>query len=99
MTTRGVSVSRLKARLSAYLAAVRGGATVTITERGRPIARLGPVTAADDWPATLDGLVARGLARRPTGVLDDDFFERPRVKDPEGMVLQALLSERGRHER
>ena len=37
-----VMVSELKAKLSGYLAQVRGGATVTVCDRRTPIARLVP---------------------------------------------------------
>ncbi|HQP94219.1 MAG TPA: type II toxin-antitoxin system prevent-host-death family antitoxin, partial [Thermoanaerobaculia bacterium] len=40
MTT--VSISEAKNRLSALLDEVREGASVTITDRGRPVARLEP---------------------------------------------------------
>ena len=38
-----VEVSELKAKLSGYLASVRGGGTVTVCDRKTPIARLVPV--------------------------------------------------------
>jgi antitoxin (DNA-binding transcriptional repressor) of toxin-antitoxin stability system len=41
-------VSELKARLSSYLADVRGGATVVVCDRNTPIAHLVPTDAADD---------------------------------------------------
>lgn len=40
--TREVGVRDLKARLSEYLRAVKGGATIVVTEHGRPVARLVP---------------------------------------------------------
>jgi antitoxin (DNA-binding transcriptional repressor) of toxin-antitoxin stability system len=43
------TVSRFKARLSAFLAAVRGGETVIVCDRKTPIARVVPLTqVADD---------------------------------------------------
>jgi prevent-host-death family protein len=56
-----VGVRDLKNRLSHHLKRVRGGARLTVTERGRPIATLAPV----DAPADLSGLhkmVAEGRA-------------------------------------
>lgn len=41
-------VSELKARLSAYLAQVRGGGTVVVYDRATPIARLVPFEEDDD---------------------------------------------------
>jgi prevent-host-death family protein len=44
-----VTVSELKARLSAFLAAVRSGETVVVCDRRTPIARLVPLPqTADD---------------------------------------------------
>jgi prevent-host-death family protein len=49
-----VGVRELKARLSAYLAAVQQGKEVVVTDRGRPVARLVPVQgSADEHRATL----------------------------------------------
>jgi prevent-host-death family protein len=60
----------LRDHLSRYLERVRSGEVLTVTDRGRPIARLVPV----DGPHTLDRLIAEGLVtpavtrerRRPT---------------------------------
>jgi prevent-host-death family protein len=38
-----VGIRELKSRLSHYLRQVKGGATLLITERGRPIGRIVPV--------------------------------------------------------
>lgn len=90
-----VSVSRLKARLSAVLAAVRAGRPFVVTDRGKPVARIDPVDPADDPNTLLDTLVARGLARRPVAQLPPDFFVRPFPADSDGLVLRALLAELG----
>ena len=49
--TQVVKVSELKAKLSGYLARVRGGATVTVCDRRTPIAKLVPL---DDEPGGLE---------------------------------------------
>ena len=46
-----VKVSELKAKLSGYLARVRGGATVTVCDRRTPIAKLVPF---DDDPGGIE---------------------------------------------
>lgn len=48
-----VGVRELKNRLSHYLAAVRDGSEVVVTDRGRPVARLVAVDAADERLADL----------------------------------------------
>jgi prevent-host-death family protein len=59
-----VRLSQLKAELSRYLARVRGGEEVVVTDRGRPVARLVPITGADlPDPARLAALERAGLAR------------------------------------
>jgi prevent-host-death family protein len=40
------SIADLKARLSHYLRAVRGGETVTVTDRGAPVAEIVPLAGA-----------------------------------------------------
>ncbi|HEY2825412.1 MAG TPA: type II toxin-antitoxin system prevent-host-death family antitoxin [Gemmatimonadales bacterium] len=42
-----VGVAELKARLSEYLRAVKGGQEVTIVDRNQPVARVLPYRAAD----------------------------------------------------
>ena len=42
MTQTTVGIRELKSRLSHYLRQVKGGATLLITERGRPIGRIVP---------------------------------------------------------
>jgi len=94
MTSASVSV--LKARLSEYLARVKRGEQVVVTERGRQVARLVPaaLVAADSDAETAE-LVRLGIARpgRKGGVRLD-FLKRPRPKDPGDSVLKALLEER-----
>lgn len=93
MKTAGVA--QLKARLSEFLSAVKAGEVVQVTERGRPIARVVPISVADDEEAGLLELERAGLLKRPDKPLDvASFLALPRVKDPEGAVLEALLAER-----
>ena len=42
-----VGIRELKARLSSYVARVRRGETVVVTDRGRPVARLQAVDPAE----------------------------------------------------
>jgi len=65
-----VGVRELKSGLSRYLKRVRAGARVTVTERGRPIATLAPISVPADlkWA---HALVVSGRAQwaggKPTG--------------------------------
>lgn len=84
-------VAKLKAGLSRYLADVKAGEEVIVTEHGKPIARLIPCKVAPDR----EELVARGIIRPPLdpSPLPPDFWDN-RVPDPDGLVLKALLASR-----
>ncbi len=88
-------VSELKARLSKYLARVKAGEEVLVTERGTPVAKLVPVPPAEDAEMErLRDMERRGLITLGTGRIPDDFWDMPRPDDPKGQVLKALLEER-----
>jgi prevent-host-death family protein len=94
MTT--ASISEAKAKLSALLDRVKAGETVTITDRGVPVAQLAPLPAANvDWDERLQRLARQGLIRLPETTLDVGAFlaEHPLVEF-EGSVLEDLLEER-----
>jgi len=54
-----VAIRELKARLSAYLERAAAGEMITVTDRGRPVAVLGPVLGVVD----LAGAVEAGWLR------------------------------------
>lgn len=57
-------------RLGNYLRQVQEGATIVVTERGRPVAELRPIaTAGGEEEARLDELAALGIVRRGSGPL------------------------------
>jgi prevent-host-death family protein len=56
-----VGVTELRANLSDWLARVRDGEEVTITDRGLPIARLSPIVEA----ALIERLTREGVLCRP----------------------------------
>lgn len=92
MTT--TSISGLKARLSAYLDIVRHGDEVLVTDRGRVIARLAPVTGELLGDSRRDLLVRSGRLRPPMAPLPKKAWNAPRPSDPEGRSLTGLLDER-----
>ena len=93
MTT--VGVAKLKASLSAYLARVKAGQEVVVTEHGRPIARLVPIDdASNDAHTHLRELERAGLLRRGTGGIREALAQLRRPDDPAGLSLRALLTER-----
>jgi prevent-host-death family protein len=88
------SIAELKARLSEYLAAVRQGEDVIVTDRGRPVARLSGLANDAKLDARVSELVRTGLMRPPRRVLPAGFWEEERPEDPEGRALEAILAER-----
>jgi len=83
-------VTELKNRLSHYLRLVARGESVTILDRGKPVARLTRIEAGD---GDLQALVAAGLARPPIRPLPKDFLTR-KLPRPTASVQQALLEDR-----
>ncbi|HEY0640457.1 MAG TPA: type II toxin-antitoxin system prevent-host-death family antitoxin [Pseudonocardiaceae bacterium] len=75
-----VGVRELRDRLSRHLAVVREGGTVTVTDHGRPIARIVPVGV----PSALERLIAEGRVRPAT---------RARGRSPEPVVTAGSVSD------
>lgn len=92
---KSAPVAGLKASLSRFLAAVKAGEELLVTERGRPIARIVPIPpGAYPEQDRLRRMEARGLVRVGDGKLPRKFWTAPRAADPGGKVRKALLSER-----
>lgn len=92
---KAAAVSELKASLSKFLAAVKGGEEVIVTDRGKPVAKLVPVTRDEqERPPHLLALERAGLAKIGKGGLPPGFWDLPRPKDPRNRALKALLKER-----
>ncbi len=87
-------VSELKARLSEYLNQVKAGMEVLITDRGKPVARLVPISRSKDIKESLVRMEKQGLIKLGSGKLPKDFWRMDRPNDPQGLVLKALLEER-----
>jgi prevent-host-death family protein len=62
-----VGSRELKTRLGKYLRSVRDGNTITVTERGTPVARLSPIVLAAGEDATLQKLESAGLITLANG--------------------------------
>ena len=79
-----IGVRELRQHASRYLARVRLGETFEVTERGRPVARLVPVSD-DPWSA----LVASGAVRPPTDATPLTQLQPRRL--PSGASLTETL--------
>lgn len=76
-----VRIAELKARLSEYVRAARGGCQITVLDRTTPVARLGPCDT--------DTLEVRRASRRPRDM------RLPRKPSAPTDSLAALLEDRG----
>lgn len=99
MTT--ASISETKAKLSSLLDRVKAGESVTITDRGVPVAQIvpWPETSEVDWDARMQRLARAGVVRLPKEKLDVEAFlamPRPRAR---ASVVEALLEERRESDR
>ena len=90
-----IGIAELKASLSEYLARVKAGEEVLITERGQPIARIVPLVGVASYGPRIARLVAKGRLRLPEKPMKvESFLALPWPEDPHGSVLAALLAER-----
>lgn len=84
MATGTVTVRELRQNLSVFLRRVRDGETLSVTNRGRPVAVLAPLPGASD---PLDRLEAEGrIVRRAT--LDLHDLPQP-IRLPPGSISTA----------
>jgi len=96
-----VSITEAKNRLSALIDGIKGGSPVLIVDRGRPVARLEPVTSGgkgDDHDGRLARLIREGIVRpgQPGKTpLSRSLFTAPPPRPKDGAsVVAALLEER-----
>jgi prevent-host-death family protein len=91
------SITEAKNNLSALIDRLQGGSSILIVDRGRPVARLEPVTADHDdrHSGKLSRLVRDGIVRPRRNVLPRTLFSKqpPRAKAGASAV-DALLQER-----
>ena len=81
-----VGIRELRDGLSRHLAAVRDGHTITVTDHGRPVARLIPVGV----PTKLEQLIAEGKVTRAT---------EPKGALPEPVKAAGTVSDLVEHQR
>lgn len=88
-----ISVRELRQQASVWLRAVEDGESFEVTDRGRPVAMLGPLPA----PSRVDALVNSGRATAARGdVLDHwpPLPPKPGVPAPTEMLEQLRADER-----
>jgi prevent-host-death family protein len=86
-----VNIAELRARLSAYLQAARGGEEIIVRDRNLPVAKLVPFTAAETSSDEL-ALAAAGKLALPESALDQAAFWTigPEIPKPRAIRAKAL---------
>ena len=91
------SITEAKNSLSALIDGLKGGSPVLIVDRGRPVARLEPVTSFDDGEGDgrLSRLIREGVVRPgrlpPARAL---FTHQPPRPNRDASAVAALIAER-----
>lgn len=81
-----VGIRELKQNASAVVARAAAGETITVTDRGRPVAQIGPRSSGG-----LRALRERGLVREPRRPASE--LSLPEPLDPDDRSLSELLDE------
>lgn len=90
------NIAELKNGLSKYLAEVKRGGQVLVSERNVPFAKIVPLNYTDDYEAEEMELVAKGIIELPEidEPLPDSFWEEDRPNIPLKRVLEIMREER-----
>ena len=92
-----VGITDAKNRLSALIDGLRGGTKVLIVDRGRPVARLEPVTGGNDEHdgriarLAREGILRTALAGMPQALLTEP---PPRMKNATSAVAATIAERR-----
>ena len=93
---RSAAISSLKATLSEYIAFVKAGEEILITERGKPIARIIPVDDNSCNTSQRMELAHRGILRLGKGSVSKQILSNlPKIHLPDGTVNRIIDEERG----
>jgi prevent-host-death family protein len=91
---RTTGVAQLKAHLSRYLAQVKGGQEIVVTERGRPVAKLVPLPLTVSRESRRERLIRAGILLPGTGRIPAALLRPPKGPRVGDAVLKLLLEER-----
>jgi prevent-host-death family protein len=91
-----ISITDAKNRLSALIDGLKGGSPVLIVDRGRPVARLEPVSSAVEADQDrLSRLIREGIVRPGRASLTRTLFaDRPPRAKGAASAVRALIEER-----
>jgi prevent-host-death family protein len=76
------AISKLKTHLSDFLNQVKAGSEVLITDRGKPVGRLVPISRTQTPRDALARMEKQALIKLGSGKLPKDFWKMPRPKIP-----------------
>lgn len=91
------SITEAKNNLSALIDSLKGGSPVLIVDRGRPVARLEPVThdLGSEDAGRLARLVRDGVVRRARGVVSKALISSKPARPKHGASgVRALIEDR-----
>ena len=90
------NIAELKNHLSLYLAEVKRGGEILISDRNIPFAKIVPLRNTDDYDAEEMELVAKGIMTLPEidEPLPDSFWEDERPNVPLEKILEIIREER-----
>jgi prevent-host-death family protein len=85
------SITEAKNNLSALIDGLKGGSPVLILDRGRPVARLEPVTAAREPDGRLSRLIREGIVRPGRTPLSRTLFAEQPPRPKRGTSAVGML--------
>lgn len=86
-----IGVRELRDGLSRHLQMVREGQEITVTDHGKPVARLVPI----NQESPLERLIAEGVVTRASNRGSRGMLPEP-IKPRSGMTVSDLISEQRR---
>lgn len=88
------NIAELKNHLSVYLAEVKRGGQVLVSERNVPFAKIVPLNYTDDYDAEELELVAKGIMTLPEEELPESFWEEELPDLQPQLFIDAILKDR-----
>jgi prevent-host-death family protein len=92
---RTTNIAELKNHLSSFLADVKRGEEILISDRNQPIAKIVPLHNTSEFTAEELALAAAGILRLPDNqALPESFWKEKRPALKSETVIKAVIDER-----
>lgn len=88
------NIAELKNGLSAYLAEVKRGGQVLVSDRNVPFAKIVPLDQGEDYDSEMRELIKEGLIIPAKEKLPDSFWEEDLPLVAGNRAIEVLLEER-----